>query len=671
MALVHLQPGSIFAESFRVVQLLNTGGMGAIYEVERIGLKKRLALKIMAPEFVEHEEHRQRFMREAQVATRMESDHVVEVFDVGVDAATGTPWIAMELLRGEDLCALVQRRGRLTFAEVAGVFEHVGLGLGQAHRAGVIHLDLKPENLFVSRRHDGAPVRLKVLDFGIARLAAEHRSSAVLTSLIGSPLWMAPEQATRHGRVSPATDVWALGLIGFYLLTGKHYWQDANLEPGESLNVMALMLEIGSRPLEPASVRAAAHNLAATLPPGFDEWFARCVNRDPSSRFVDASSASSALLELADRAGVVALIPEPFASAPPARPSASHPPIVMPDVPSRSPEPPPMSGHRWRGRTVVGVMVLASVGGALLVTRSPFAPARGSSAVVRAPIETDAGAVVRRRSPIAPAANPTVGSCTRGAVFVAGGTFVMGSPDGEGRSFERPAHPVSVRAFCIDRIEVTVADYARCVRAGECQAAPGSVQWEGVTHADRRFWERWCNTVQSGRDLHPINCIDWHQATAYCRWLGGRLPTEVEWEFAARGSDGRVWPWGNETPGGARSNGADQRYESELIRRGMAVAERHAWDDGFEATAPGGSFPAGVAAVGALDLAGNVAEWTADWYLPYGATAPGRAEARAMRSIRGGGFDEGPEQQRGASRSRGEPSDRNANLGFRCAFAPR
>jgi tRNA A-37 threonylcarbamoyl transferase component Bud32 len=312
-ALVRLEAGMTFARDFRVVKPLAEGGMGAVYVAEQLSTGNLRALKVMHPQVVADPRSRERFAQEARVGSQIRSAHVVEVVAAGVDEDSGTPWLAMELLDGEDIDAHVRRLGPLSLDAARGVFEQLGDALGRAHAAGIVHRDLKPENLFLaaSRLRGVAPV-VKVLDFGIAKVVAEHQTAATVTSAIGSPLWMAPEQASRGAKVRPATDVWALGLIAFFVLTGRSYWLGANVPEGE-FNLSGLLVEIMVSPLEPASARALALQTSAPLPPGFDAWFARCVVRAPEARFADAAQAVDALAPLlgAPPPGPAAQAPHP------------------------------------------------------------------------------------------------------------------------------------------------------------------------------------------------------------------------------------------------------------------------------------------------------------------------------------------------------------------------
>ena len=284
---VEPKAGELFAGHYRVERPLSAGGMGAVYVVTDENTQRRRALKVMLAELALHADARERFRREAQVGASIRSEHVVEVLDAGIDEATNTPYLVMELLEGEDLGALVGRRGALPPGEVVVLFEQLCHALAAAHGVGVVHRDLKPENLFLasSRRSDGCGM-LKILDFGIAKVLAEANTGSA-TQSIGSPMWMAPEQTMTGAPITPATDIWALGLIAFYLLTGRSYWLAASATTREP---MQLLREMAYDPLVPASSRARALGVAHLLPADFDPWFERAVCRDGEQRFprVDA-----------------------------------------------------------------------------------------------------------------------------------------------------------------------------------------------------------------------------------------------------------------------------------------------------------------------------------------------------------------------------------------------
>ncbi|MFO0635283.1 MAG: serine/threonine-protein kinase [Nannocystaceae bacterium] len=280
--------GTVFADDYRIVGPLAEGGMGSVYRAEQLSTRKPRAVKVVHGRLLDDERSRARFVREATVAASIASEHVVEVIAAGIDRATELPYLVMELLDGGDLAAVVKHRGRLSVPELGGLMRQLCHGLAAAHAAKVIHRDLKPENIFVAYpRHAGTAFTVKILDFGIAKVAQESKTVATLTGTVGSPLWMSPEQINNDA-LGPTTDVWSLGLLAFWAITGHSYWRTAR---AERLTVQALFAEQLFRELEPASVRAGEFGMAGAIPPGFDDWFAHCVTRSAADRFAEAAAA--------------------------------------------------------------------------------------------------------------------------------------------------------------------------------------------------------------------------------------------------------------------------------------------------------------------------------------------------------------------------------------------
>lgn len=262
-------------------------------------------------------------------------------------------------------------------------------------------------------------------------------------------------------------------------------------------------------------------------------------------------------------------------------------------------------------------------------------------------------------------------------VLVPAGAFRMGSADDDRRADpdERPVHEVTLPAYCIGRTEVTVSEYDKCVseaREGvKCSPASRVVISKGLSPDDVIFWSKYCNAGQKERGEHPVNCVSFEQARTYCKWAGGRLPSEAEWEKAARGTDGRRYPWGDDPPSESRLNGCG----AECLKNAAALGRRDkktmfAGDDGAESTAAVGSYPAGKSPFGALDMGGNVWEWTADVYGPYpGAPkAKGPAPASTLRAVRGGHWlNANPESPRAANRESRPEEKSLEDVGFRCA----
>ncbi len=254
-------------------------------------------------------------------------------------------------------------------------------------------------------------------------------------------------------------------------------------------------------------------------------------------------------------------------------------------------------------------------------------------------------------------------------VYVPAGAFQMGSDDDavdqamqacsqfqdgckrEWFEGELPAHTVTLDRFWLDQTEVTNAQYRKCVEAGACKASTrcdwGEPTYENPAKAD-----------------HPVACLGWGEAKAYCEWAGGRLPTEAEWEYAARGEAGNRYPWGD-TFDGSRLNFCDVNCAEEW--------KDVNYDDGYAVAAPVGSFPDGASWCGGLDMAGNVWEWVSDWYQAYPSERqvnPAGPDSGQYKVLRGGAWLNGSSDVRGANRGQEGPSLRYADVGFRCAQDP-
>jgi eukaryotic-like serine/threonine-protein kinase len=275
-----LTPGSVFAGRYEVRSLIGQGGMGAVYEVVHRQTRRRVALKVLLPVLVSDSDARARFSQEASITADIESEHVVETFDAGVDRESGCPFIVMELLRGESLGERLAARQRMSANDVVEILRQVGAVLQETHARGIIHRDLKPDNVFLARRDDGS-CRVKVLDFGIAKVL-EQAGLSRNTVNIGTPLYMAPEQLD-GSRIGPATDLFALTHIAFELLAGESYWEH-EVRTAPSTMVLLRWIEGGM----PELPHLRAQRLGISVGDAFDAWFLRGTARDPAHRFQNA-----------------------------------------------------------------------------------------------------------------------------------------------------------------------------------------------------------------------------------------------------------------------------------------------------------------------------------------------------------------------------------------------
>lgn len=282
--------GTIIAGKYQLVRLLGQGGMGAVYEGRNTSTLKRCAVKLLlSADFGGNVELVKRFFREAKASSIIESDHIVQVFDSGYDTELGWPYMVMEMLQGEDLEKLLLRVGSLQPLAAAKVVLQASMGLAKAHDAGIVHRDIKPANLYLSARETGDMV-VKLLDFGIAKVRMENmqETSTGLTrtgSMLGTPLYMSPEQVAGASSIDASSDVWSLGIVLFELLSGQIPWSNAS-----SLGTLMAAIIHENLPL--------LQDRAPWVPPELAEVCHRAISRDTKHRYKNAGELRDALAQL-------------------------------------------------------------------------------------------------------------------------------------------------------------------------------------------------------------------------------------------------------------------------------------------------------------------------------------------------------------------------------------
>lgn len=373
------------AGKYQLLRLLGQGGMGAVYEARHLSTLKRCAVKLLlSPELAGHAGMVKRFVIEAKASSVIESEHVVDVFDSGTDPESNLPFMVMELLRGEDLEQVVKRLGPLDPGVVTKIALQAATGLSKAHALGIVHRDIKAANLFLSERDSGELV-VKVLDFGIAKVKMEqfHESSHGLTrtgSLLGTPLYMSPEQAQGAPGIDARTDVWSLGAVMFELLCGETPF-------ALSRSLGELMVNIITGQVPPIQARApwVSPELAAIVH--------RAMARDPAARFSDAGALQSALAALVDGsrldATTLAAVPDDVRARPAPRLELSGDIAPSATSPATSVTRPGTSDGRSAGRGI------ALGAGALLLGAAALAAVVFAARGERTPIVADATPSVR------------------------------------------------------------------------------------------------------------------------------------------------------------------------------------------------------------------------------------------------------------------------------------
>ena len=280
-----VQEGDILAGKYRIERVLGVGGMGIVVAAHHVQLEQHVALKFLLPEALENPDIVARFAREARSAAKIQSEHVARVIDVGT-LESGSPYMVMEYLDGSDLAQVIYDRGVVPVPEAADFIMQACEAIAEAHAAGIVHRDLKPANLFLAKRTNGRAI-VKVLDFGISKVMpkgasrSEDLSLTKTSTLVGSPLYMSPEQMASAKSVDARSDIWALGVILYELVSG--------FTPFNADSVTEMVAAIlQTQPRDLSEVRT-------DIPPELSAVIMRCLEKDPARRFQSASELAAAL----------------------------------------------------------------------------------------------------------------------------------------------------------------------------------------------------------------------------------------------------------------------------------------------------------------------------------------------------------------------------------------
>jgi eukaryotic-like serine/threonine-protein kinase len=279
-------PGEVLDGKYRVDKVLGVGGMGIVVAATHVGLDRRVAIKFLLPEALQHPEVVARFDREARAAATVKGRHVVHIIDVG-KLPDGRAFMVMEYLEGEDLDQALERRGALPVPDAVGYILHACEALAEAHAAGIVHRDLKPANLFLAKQPDRRSI-IKVLDFGISKVKDTGGALTKTATAMGTPFYMSPEQLMNAKDVDARADIWSLGVILFELISNKRPFE------GESMPEIVAKILQNERPL--------LRTLQPDLPPMLEDVIARCLRSDRSSRFDSVATLAHALGPFAGQA---------------------------------------------------------------------------------------------------------------------------------------------------------------------------------------------------------------------------------------------------------------------------------------------------------------------------------------------------------------------------------
>jgi serine/threonine protein kinase len=366
-----LAEGDLVAGRYRIVRLLGQGGMGTVYEAEHGWTKRRVALKLLRAELSTNERVVSRFLREARACARLSHPNLVDVLDMGQDEHDGALFLAQELVEGDTLRERLRARGRLPVAEAIALTVAIARGLEAAHRAGIVHRDVKPENVMVSEAPDGSTAP-KLIDFGVARELEPSNPSQTRTSLgvpIGTPLYMSPEQARAGGAIDHRSDIFSLGTVLYECLAGR--------TPYSGETVTMLLAHILTQPPPPLG------EVAPWVSPALCSVVMTALAREPSARFESAEAFARALEALSPES-----LERPI--APPAAPAhgsllepASVPSTLADEPPRRATVTAPSSAPRARARAsgpaALVTIAIVTVAGFVTARATVLAPARANT----------------------------------------------------------------------------------------------------------------------------------------------------------------------------------------------------------------------------------------------------------------------------------------------------
>ncbi|MGI5986358.1 MAG: SUMF1/EgtB/PvdO family nonheme iron enzyme [Oscillospiraceae bacterium] len=664
---------------YEIIRELGRGGFGVVYEAKDTILRRHVAIKILHGQLSVDPDFLERFEQEARLAAQLEHPNLVPVYDFG--QLEGHNFISMGFMRGSSLKDRLIEHGPFDPYRAKKALEDVLEGLSIIHENKIVHRDLKPANILFDQ-YDVA--RLSDLGFAKALHSEQSRSFSASGGIVGTAAYMAPE-VWRGAEASELSDIYSLGCIVYEMLTGIVLF-DGNTA-AESMTKHLIDGPV----------------FTADLPKPWQALIEKCIAKDPAERYQSAKAVledlrfglfdapqerqSEIVLESGD---------EELESAPDSKSDGLEEGLAW----QLDKAPVLESGSAYgkaddyydaetqkreenaterthqklreekqspiRNRLLIWAVIPLAV--LFLITGTVYGLKRmNESKAFKAaaqtlthapsdtpvpsqiPLTTDVPSPTLVSSANTPessaellvSADSTVESLGVGStkirekdgmemVFVPEGTFIMGSDDGFDN--EKPVREVYLDAYWIDKFEVSNAQYKVCVDTGRC-TLPESINYGDFYYAN-----------------HPVININWTQAKAYCEWAGGSLPTEAQWEKAARGPDGNKYPWGNEDPTCDKANyyGCDVGATTEV-----------------------GSYPEGASVYGAMDMAGNVWEWVNDWYGPYDANQTnnptGPSSADSWYVIRGGSWNFTDRYIRSADR--GYVSfDWIRDLGFRCAF---
>ncbi len=600
-----MKVGETIDEKYELVRLLGRGGMGSVFEARHVELGRRVALKFLNPDTAGSPEHVNRFIWEAKTAAAIGSEHIVEVQDVG-RLPDGAPYIAMEYLEGEILSELIKRVGPMEPEDAVGVMLQVCEALGPAHGRGIVHRDLKPGNVFLTYRA-GHTMWVKILDFGIAKVQEALRGDIPrLTqtgATLGTPYFMAPEQFRGSKDVDQRADVYSAGVLLYTLVTGKL--------PFDARCYEDLIIQIATEPPVPPSLHVPS------LRRDFEAVVLQAMARDRDLRYPSMEALAEALRPFASSTESLLRTPNTIGSV------AANEELPTQVTPSTRTMPETVTTpSEWENQSEKSSRLWIGLGAAALIGLVAGIVVVGL--ILSADRDESFG---EQTSPTLPPSSEESPSPL---------TTPTKEPENRWVRIEE-ARPGTVLGLPTSEVDEDVKGF-RPERAIVAPTYSYEIQQHEVTWGELRPWlaanpdhqvepPEWL--PEGPTDRYAATGVLWTTARAYCQSLGATLPTEEQWEFAARGAGLRLYPWGSQTLDLVRTH---------AFRPGRPLSPVMTNDQ--DATP-------GEANRAIYDLLGNAQEWTSSLFRMDAPVSPEveawvQSGGRSYRAVRGFPPDDAP-----------------------------
>lgn len=565
-----LEPQYQLGKRYEILSLVGRGGIGIVYKAKDYILDEIVALKVLAPGLSMNQEIVERFKQETKITRRLIHDNIIRIYDIG---KFDSRWyISMEYVEGKDLKTIIRERGALSVVETTGVIKQVLSALEVVHENHIINRDIKPQNILI--RNDGV---VKIGDFSIAKATDLNGLTNPDVMIVGSPEYMAPEQI-KGERIDARTDIYSVGIVLYELLTGRL--------PFESDTLIAIAYkQIFELPLPPKK-------LNPQIPVWLDNITRKCLAKNPQDRYQQVKELIADLethrvprIDFEQEEDKIIISQKTF-----------------------------LKFKKLIICSIISIFIAIGITGYLLhkynknqntlqITRKDAIDNTKKLTMlqtklqelekIKQELETQINttneklqktesekmkllAELQTVKPLVQKGSPS------GMILIEAGEFIMGS---DNILDAQPQRKVYVDSFYIDKYEVTNEEYVEFLNS--------IGKHEGYIDLDSGYCKiekiNGVYTVKKGYEKYPVVEVSWNGANMYAKWAGKRLPTEAEWEKAARGVDGRKYPWGDTF---------DRNKCNTNMRSVMSV----------------GSYPEGASPYGCQDMAGNVWEWVADWY---------------------------------------------------------